>query len=110
SGITINVANGERSKLPLGRDARVRKALELSIDREALNQVAFNGENQPGNQWVSPTNPYYVKELPIPARDVAKARALLADAAAPNPVITLTATNNPVALQTAQVIQAMAKE
>ena len=110
SGISINVANGERSTLPLGRDARVRQALELSIDREALNQVVFNGENQPGNQWVSPTNPYYLKEFPIPARDVAKAKALLAAASAPNPVITMTATNNPVVLQTAQVIQAMAKE
>jgi peptide/nickel transport system substrate-binding protein len=110
SGITINVANGERSTSPLGRDARVRQALELSIDREALNQVVFNGENQPGNQWVSPTNPYYIKELPIPARDVAKAKALLAAAAAPNPLITMTATNNPVVMQTAQVIQAMAKE
>jgi peptide/nickel transport system substrate-binding protein len=110
SGITINVANGERSNSPLGRDARVRQALELSIDREALNQVVFNGENQPGNQWVSSTNPYYVKELPIPARDLAKAKALLAAAAVPNPVITMTATNNPVVLQTAQVIQAMAKE
>src|SRR5271169_4270201 len=87
SGITINVANGERSKTPMGRDARVRQALELSIDREALNQVVFNGEFKPGNQWVPPTNPYYVKERPIPARDVAKARALLAAAAAPNPVV-----------------------
>jgi peptide/nickel transport system substrate-binding protein len=110
SGITINVANGERSKSPIGRDARVRQALELSIDREALNQVVFNGENQPGNQWVSPTNPYYVKALPIPARDLAKAKTLLAAAAAPNPVITMTVTNNPVVIQTAQVIQAMAKE
>ena len=110
SGISINVANGERSTLPLGRDARVRQALELSIDREALNQVVFNGENQPGNQWVSPTNRYYVKEFPIPTRDVAKAKTLLAAASAPNPIITLTATNNPVVLQTAQVIQAMAKE
>jgi peptide/nickel transport system substrate-binding protein len=110
SGISINAANGERSTLPLGRDARVRQALELSIDREALNQVVFNGENQPGNQWVSPTNPYYIKEFPIPSRDVAKAKTLLAAASAPNPIITLTATNNPVVLQTAQVIQAMAKE
>ena len=110
SGITINVANGERSKTPLGQDARVRQALELSIDRDALNQVVFNGENQPGNQWISPTNPYYVKELSIPGQDVAKAKALLAAAAVPNPVITMTATNNPVVIQTAQVIQAMAKE
>src|SRR6516225_8670276 len=110
SGITINVANGERSKTPLGRDARVRRALELSIDREALNQVVFNGEFEPGNQWVPPTNPYYVKELPIPARDVVKAKALLAAAAAPSPIVAMTVTNNPVVLQTAQVIQAMAKE
>ena len=110
SGITINVANGERAKSPLGQDARVRQALELSIDREALNQVVFNGENQPGNQWIAPTNPYYIRELPIPERDVAKAKALLAAAGAPNPVVALTATNNPVVLQTAQIIQAMAKE
>ena len=36
------------------KDARVRQAFELSIDREALNQVVFNGEFVPGNQWVSP--------------------------------------------------------
>ena len=85
SGITINVANGERSKTPLGQDARVRQALELSIDRDALNQVVFNGENQPGNQWISPTNPYYVKELSIPGQDVAKAKALLAAASRAQP-------------------------
>ena len=57
NGITINLANGERSKTPLGQDARVRHALESSIDREALNQVVFNGEFQPGNQWVPPSKP-----------------------------------------------------
>jgi peptide/nickel transport system substrate-binding protein len=35
---------------------------------------------------------------------------LLAAAAAPNPVIAMTATNNPVVIQAAQVVQAMAKE
>jgi peptide/nickel transport system substrate-binding protein len=30
-----------------------------SID--ALCQVVFNGEFTPGNQWSSPTNPYYIK-------------------------------------------------
>jgi peptide/nickel transport system substrate-binding protein len=109
-GITLNVANGERAKTPLGQDARVRRALELSIDREALNQVVFNGEFEPGNQWVAPTNPYYIKELPIPARDIAKAKALLAAAGAVNPVITLTVINSPVSTQVGQVIQAMARE
>jgi peptide/nickel transport system substrate-binding protein len=110
NGLSINLANGERAKKPLGQDARVRQALELSIDREALNQVVFNGEFQPGNQWVPPTNAYYVKDLPIPARDVAKAKTLLAAAGAPNPVVSLMTPNTPEILQAAQVIQAMAKE
>jgi peptide/nickel transport system substrate-binding protein len=109
-GITINVANGERSKTPLGQDARVRQALELSIDREVLSQVVFNGEHPPGNQWVAPTNPYYIKEFPIPARDVAKAKALLGAAGVPNPVAMLTVGTSPVSMQVAQVIQAMAKQ
>jgi peptide/nickel transport system substrate-binding protein len=110
NGVTINLANGERSKTPLGQDPRVRQALELSIDRDALNQVVFNGEFQPGNQWVPPRNPYYVKELPIPARDVTKAKALLAAAGAPNPIVQLIVPNNPEILQAAQVVQAMSKE
>jgi peptide/nickel transport system substrate-binding protein len=110
NGITINLANGERSKTPLGQDVRVRQALDLSIDRDALNQVVFAGEFQPGNQWVAPSNPYYIKELPVPARDVTKAKALLTAAGAPNPVVSLITPNNPEILQAAQVIQAMAKE
>src|SRR3954447_14583472 len=42
-GITINLNNGPKAKNPLGEDARIRQALELSIDRTALNQVVFNG-------------------------------------------------------------------
>jgi peptide/nickel transport system substrate-binding protein len=110
TGITVNLGNGERAKTPLGQDARVRQALELSIDREALNQVVFSGEFQPGNQWVSPTNPYYVKELPIPARDVNKAKQLLAAAGVPTPVVAMMVPNAPEILQVAQVIQAMAKD
>ena len=110
NGITINLANGERAKTPLGQDARVRQALELSIDRAALNQVVFNGEFEPGNQWVSPSNPYYLKDMPIPARDVAKAKALLADASAPKPQVAFMVPNGSEALQVAQVVQAMAGE
>ena len=74
--LSINVNNGARAKNPLGRDPRVREALELSIDRAALNEVVFNGLFQPGNQWVGPSNPFYVRSLPVPARDVAKAKQL----------------------------------
>jgi peptide/nickel transport system substrate-binding protein len=110
SAIIVNLANGERSKNPLGQDKRVRQALQLSIDRTALNQVVFNGEFQPGNQWMPPGNPYYVKELPIPPRDLAKAKALLAEAGQPNPSIEMLITNTPELLQAGQVIQSMAQE
>jgi peptide/nickel transport system substrate-binding protein len=109
-GLTINLANGPKAQNPLGQDARVRQALELSIDRKALNQVVFNGLFQPGNQWEPPGNPYYVKEFPIPGRDVAKAKQLLADAKVPHPSVTLMVPTIPETLQAAQVIQAMAGE
>jgi peptide/nickel transport system substrate-binding protein len=85
-GITINVGNGDKSKGPLGQSAKVRQALELSLDREAINQVVFNGEFVPGNQWVSPENSYYQKGFPIPKRDVAKAKALLKEAGVTPPL------------------------
>src|SRR6187551_3344311 len=86
-GITINVANGDKAKNPLGVLAKVRRALELSLDRDAINQVVFNGEFVPGNQWVSPENTYYQKSLPIPKRDVAKAKALIKETGVTPPVV-----------------------
>src|SRR5947209_17224286 len=79
-GVTMNIANGDAANSPLGKDKRVRQAFEASIDRDAINQVAFNGEFMPGNQWINPENPYYQKSLPVPNRDLAKAKALLNEA------------------------------
>jgi peptide/nickel transport system substrate-binding protein len=109
-GITINLANGEMAKKPLGQDPRVRQALELSLDRGAINQVVFEGQFLPGNQWVSPQNPYYAKNNPAPKRDVAKAKALLRDAGVPSPSFTMMVPIGPENERAAQVIQAMAKE
>ena len=63
-----------------GNPRRCARRSNLAIDREAINQVVFNGEFVPGNQWVSPENPYYQKNFPVPERDVAKAKALLKEA------------------------------
>jgi peptide/nickel transport system substrate-binding protein len=109
-GITINVANGDMAKNPLGQDPRVRKAFELSIDRDAINQVVFEGQFLPGNQWVSPQNPYYAKNVPMPKRDLAKAKALLKEAGQPNPSFTLMLGIGPENERVAQVIQSMAQE
>ena len=110
-GITLNVGNGPRAEGPLGADARVRQALSLSIDREALNQVVFEGEYVVGNQWAAPGTVYYDDRDPIPARDPDAARALLAEAGVETPVrVEMQIGNNPIAQQVGQVIQAMASE
>ncbi|MDM7458246.1 MAG: ABC transporter substrate-binding protein [Paracoccus sp. (in: a-proteobacteria)] len=110
-GITINVGNGPRSEGPLGSDARVRQALSLSIDREALNQVVFEGQYVPGNQWAAPGTMWYDDRDPLPARDIERARALLAEAGVDTPLrIEMQIGNSPIAMQQGQVIQAMAAE
>ena len=86
-GLTLNLANGPKADNPLAKDPRVRQALELSLDREVINQVAFNGEFVPGNQWISPQHPYYQEAFPIPKRDVAKAKELLGQAGVKTPLI-----------------------
>src|SRR5258706_11019001 len=84
-GLTINI-NNDKNKGPLSQSEKVRQALDLSIDREAINQVVFNGEFTPGNQWVSPGHPYYQKAFPVRARDIEKAKALLKESGAALPV------------------------
>ena len=110
-GLTINVGKGEAAKGPLGSDARVRQALSLAIDREALNQVVYNGVYTPGNQWISPENPYYQQRFPVPKRDIAKAKQLIQQSGARTPIaVDLMVPNNPETRQTAEVMQAMAAE
>ena len=110
-GITINIGKSDRAKQnPLGKDPRVREAFELSLDREGIVQVVMDGEATPGNQWVAPGNRFYAKNVPIPKRDVAKAKALLKEAGVPNPSFTLMTPTTSDAQKIAQVVQAMAKE
>ena len=47
---------------------------------------------------------------PVPPRDLARAKALLAQAGKPHPGVTITVDNQPVEMQTAQVLQSMADE
>ncbi|HEX7271761.1 MAG TPA: ABC transporter substrate-binding protein [Casimicrobiaceae bacterium] len=111
AGITINVGKSDLAKKnPLGRDPRVREAFELSLDREGIVKVAMDGEAVVGNQWVAPTNPYYAKNMPVPKRDIARAKALLREAGVPNPRFTLMTPTASAAQRVAQVVQAMARE
>jgi len=109
-GIDFNVAKSEFAAKSPVRDARVREAFELSLDRQAIVEVVMEEQAVAGNQWVSPTNPWYAKNVPIPKRDVTKAKALLKQAGITNPSFTLVTTTTSDAQRLAQVIQSMAKD
>lgn len=108
--IYINVGNGERSKSLLGQDKRVRQALSLAIDREALNQVVFEGLFAPTGQPYPPASPYHDESYPAPKRDLAKAKELLKAAGAEGISFEMQVSNSTVEQQVGQVIQAMAAE
>jgi peptide/nickel transport system substrate-binding protein len=118
NGLTINLQNKNGKNTPavnlgtpLANDPRVREALELSIDREVLNQVAWEGQYTPGCTPVSPVSPFYDKGRKCPTRDVAKAKKLLADAGlAGGYAFELTVTNDPQQRRVGEIIQGMAQE
>ena len=109
-GITLNIGH-DKAKGPLSQSAKVRQALDLSIDREAINQVVFNGEFLPGNQWVNPEHPYYQKAFPVHPRNVEKAKALLKEAGVAVPAtVDFMVPKGAETEAVAQVVQSMAAE
>jgi peptide/nickel transport system substrate-binding protein len=117
-GITVNIHNktgkhAPRGDLgtPLANDPRVREALELSIDREALNQVHWEGQYTPGCSPLPPNSPFFDKSRQCSKRDVARAKKLLADAGLGGGyAFELTIVNNPQTRREGEIIQGMAKE
>jgi len=111
-GIVVNVANGAGAGTGnlLSQHPELRRALSLSIDREALNEVVFDGLFTPGNQPFAPGSQWYDADTPLPNRNVEEARALMASVGVETLDVTLTVPNNPISMQVGQVIQAMAAE
>ncbi|SEN89384.1 peptide/nickel transport system substrate-binding protein [Pseudorhodobacter antarcticus] len=110
-GLTFNGANGDKSNNPLGQNAKLREAFDLSIDRDAINQVVFNGLFTPASQPFTPASPYYNPDFPVIKRDIEAAKAILAEAGVQTPVkVQVQVPNTPVTLQLMQVIQSMVAE
>jgi peptide/nickel transport system substrate-binding protein len=117
SGITINLRNKNGKDkppadlgTPLANDPRVREAFELSLDREAINQVVWEGQYTPDCTPISPVSPFYDKGRKCSGRDVARAKKLLAAAGLAGYAFELTVQNQPPERRMGEVIQEMAKE
>ena len=65
-------------------DVRVREAIDLSIDRKTLAEIAMEGLGKPSSQMVTPSIFGFNKALPERKHDIAAAKKLMADAGFPN--------------------------
>jgi peptide/nickel transport system substrate-binding protein len=77
------------------KDARVRKAVSLALDRDAIASRIMEGQAQPAGQLLPDFFPGTSKRLPPPKQDLDAARKLLAEAGYPNGfAVTLHSPNN----------------
>ncbi|OLL74437.1 MULTISPECIES: ABC transporter substrate-binding protein [unclassified Pseudonocardia] len=71
-------------------DPRVREAVRIGIDREALVRIVLLGTGQVGNDlFGGPDLQYYPSDAPRTTRDVERARALLREARATDTTVEL---------------------
>ena len=117
-GISINIGNtagvGEpvgKVTTALGTNKDLRKAFELSLDRNVINQVVFAGKYVPGCFPLPPGNPFLDESLTCAERDLDAAKKLIADSGVAAPVpVEMTIGTSPENLRLGQVIQSLAKE
>lgn len=99
--------NGEKlDRNPL-RDLRVRQALSLGINRQAIVDRIMQGAGTPTGQMMPPGANGWAEDIKAPPYDPNRAKALLAEAGFPNGFsITLIGPNNRY-VNDAQIIQAI---
>lgn len=111
-GLTINIAAGSRTDLPLGREKILRQAFSLAIDRMAIRDAVYGGTMVVGNQpWPAETI-WFNAHFPVQPRNIEKARQLIKQAGYEGKEINvqISHSNDPVILQAMQLIQNMVKE
>lgn len=83
---TPQVTARDGSKLAANpyRDARVREAIDLAIDRRALAEIAMEGLGTPASQMVTSGIFGFNPALTVPTPNLNRARQLLAEAGFPN--------------------------
>jgi peptide/nickel transport system substrate-binding protein len=106
----FNVSNGPQAKTNPFSNKLVRQAFQLTIDRDAINQVIGGGIFVPAQQPFPQASPYLSDKFPVTKPDIAKAKALLKKAGMETVKAQLTFGNNTIASSTAEMVQAMAAQ
>jgi peptide/nickel transport system substrate-binding protein len=93
---------------PKLQDPRVRQAIQYAIDVPSILQASYFGEAQASTGIIAPgLLGHREKSLIAPEADIAKAKALMAEAGVTNLELSLDVLNKTTNLTTAQVIQAL---
>jgi peptide/nickel transport system substrate-binding protein len=109
-GITINLANPKPQDTPLAAEASLREAFEMSLDRDAINEVVYDGRYIPDCSPISPDSPFAVGIECTPF-DVQEAKQLVADSGVDTPVpVELITSNDALSVRFGEVIQSLAKK
>jgi peptide/nickel transport system substrate-binding protein len=91
-------------------DVRVRQAMRLAVDRQAMMDTVYLGFAVPGNDLYGLGAPYYAASIPQRTYDPDRARALLREAGRENLTVTLTtADSSPGQLDSATLFAEQAK-
>lgn len=109
STLQVNFLRFNTARPPLN-DPRVRRALSLAIDREALAKSVLQGSRAPALAYTPPGTGGYVARAAV-TTNVAEAKALLAAAGFPDgrglPVLEFQARNDEIMPRVAEALQAM---
>ena len=98
----LRVPSGQFCNVNMGcdqkpfNDARVRQALALCVDRPAMVDLVAEGYGTPGNDTPINSAYHFYSEIPLKKPDIARAKALLAEAGYPKGLTaTLIASDRP---------------
>lgn len=100
-----------KSSNPLASDPELRKAFEMSIDRDALNDVVFQGANVPDCIGLPMQSKFRPDDLTCTPFDPDEAKKILEESGEKLPIsVKMMYGTNPVAQKTVEVIKQMADE
>ncbi|MDM0041748.1 ABC transporter substrate-binding protein [Variovorax sp. J22G21] len=108
--LMFNVNNGNRAKGNPFADKRVRQALQWTLDRKAINEVAGGGIFDPAQQPLPPASPFYSDKYAVTRPNLEKARELLKEAGQSRVKAEVLFPNNTTASSVMEMVQAMAAQ